>query len=65
VKAKNTDLKRQYYSLQDDYKKLEKKFSSEDETILFQHPKVIELWVSAKQSNFSERELASFKVKQS
>ncbi|KAI0213575.1 Alpha-2-macroglobulin receptor-associated protein [Lamellibrachia satsuma] len=61
LKNKHVDLKRQYHSLQNDYKKLEQKFSSNDETTEFQHPKVVELWQMAKQSNFSERELTSFK----
>ena len=65
LKNKHVDLKRQYHSLQNDYKKLEQKFSSDDETIEFQHPKVVELWQMAKQSNFSERELTSFKVRHS
>ena len=62
LKNKHVDLKRQHHSLQDDHRKLEQKLSTDDDSIQFQHHKVIELWQMAKKCNFSERELASFKV---
>ena len=58
----NQDLKSKNQELKDDYERLQRLMDTDSKDVQFSDPKVIELWIMAKKSNFTEVELSSFKV---